>query len=198
MTRLSAIKPVEYHCCKNSCILYAGYLRNLGECPYCHTPQLNPSGNPYSTFWYIPLILQLIALFSNPITAALLLYWANYESDGVTIKDIFDSLFYAELCRTFVTIDGVEMAFRFFQDARELALGLSLDGMCPFKRRKNSCWPIILINYNLPPEIRTHLQNLICVGVIPGPHSPKDINSFLQPLIDELLQLASVKRSGPN
>ena len=62
--------------------------------------------------------------------------------------------------------------------------------MCPFKRRKQSCWPLILINYSLPPDIRTHLHNIICVGVVPGPHSPTDLNSFLQPLIDELIELA--------
>ncbi|CCO35605.1 hypothetical protein BN14_09723 [Rhizoctonia solani AG-1 IB] len=38
--------------------------------------------------------------------------------------------------------------------------------------------------------MRTHLSNMICTGVIPGPHSPKDLNSFLQPLIDELVELA--------
>jgi hypothetical protein len=36
---------------------------------------------------------------------------------------------------------------------------------------------------------RTHLGNIICVGAVPGPHSPKDINLFLQPLINELLDL---------
>ena len=35
-----------------------------------------------------------------------------------------------------------------------------------------------------------HQNNIICVGAIPSPHSPKDINSFLQPLIDKLAELA--------
>jgi hypothetical protein len=35
-----------------------------------------------------------------------------------------------------------------------------------------------------------HQDNIICIGAIPGPHSPKDINSFLQPLINELIKLA--------
>lgn len=188
---LSALKPVAYHCCKNSCICYAGYLRDLGQCPHCNAPRLNPSGNPYSTFQHIPLIPQLLALYCNPITAEMLKYRANYKiDDKSTIEDIYDGARYQELRDSFVTIDGVEQPYRFFEDDRELALGLSLDGMCPFKRRKNSCWPIILINYGLPPEVRTHLHNIICTGVIPGPRSPKDLNSFLQPLIDELLELA--------
>ncbi|KAF8596396.1 hypothetical protein BDV93DRAFT_534733 [Ceratobasidium sp. AG-I] len=41
-----------------------------------------------------------------------------------------------------------------------------------FKQRRkgsSSAWPLILLNYNLHPSIRTRLDNIICVGVIPGP-----------------------------
>ncbi|GAB1527048.1 hypothetical protein RhiTH_010223 [Rhizoctonia solani] len=74
MLALSALKPVEYHCCKNSCVCYAGYLANLVDCPYCHTPRLNSSGRPYAVFRHIPLIPQLRALFWNPETYRKLLY----------------------------------------------------------------------------------------------------------------------------
>ncbi|KIK79590.1 hypothetical protein PAXRUDRAFT_160935, partial [Paxillus rubicundulus Ve08.2h10] len=50
--------------------------------------------------------------------------------------------------------------------------------------------PILLQNYNLPPRIQTHLRNLICVGIIPSPHQPKDLGSFLSPLNDECTELA--------
>jgi hypothetical protein len=65
----------------------------------------------------------------------------------------------------------------------------STDGFCPFKRRKQSCWPIIFFNLNLSPEIRFHLEHIICAGVIPGPHAPKDMASFLFPIVEELLDL---------
>ena len=45
------------------------------------------------------------------------------------------------------------------------------------------------MNLNLHPGVRTRLENVICVGVIPGPKQCKDLNSFLIPLIDELLML---------
>ncbi|EUC58182.1 transposase family Tnp2 protein, partial [Rhizoctonia solani AG-3 Rhs1AP] len=69
-------------------------------------------------------------------------------------------------------------------------LGLSTDGVGPFKTQKQQCWPLILINYSLPPSIRTHLENILCLSVIPGPQSPKELNTFLEPLIDELEELA--------
>jgi hypothetical protein len=50
MLALSALSPVEYHCCKNLCVCYAGYLADFVECPYCYTPRLSPSGRPYAIF----------------------------------------------------------------------------------------------------------------------------------------------------
>ncbi|KAG8737147.1 hypothetical protein FRC10_008502 [Ceratobasidium sp. 414] len=187
---LSALKPVEYHCFKKSCVCYTGYLSNLQQCPHCATPRLDPSGNPYSTYWHIPLIPQLLALFCNPATAKLLKYRTNYTRNDLNINDIFDSNYYNKLHEMFVNIEGQEQAYQFFEDLRELLLGLLVDGMCLFNKRKHSCWPLILVIYNFPPEIRTRLENIICVGVVPGPHSPKDLNSYLQPLVDEFILLA--------
>ncbi|KAF8577813.1 hypothetical protein K439DRAFT_1363831, partial [Ramaria rubella] len=50
---------------------------------------------------------------------------------------------------------------------------------------------LILVNYNLPPEIRMRVENLIPLGVIPGPHSPKSLDSFLVPFMVECLKLAT-------
>ena len=69
-------------------------------------------------------------------------------------------------------------------------LRLSLDGFAPFKCRSNSAWPVILFNYNLPPDLRTHLDHILCYGVIADPKSVKDVDSFLVPLYDELAWLS--------
>jgi hypothetical protein len=63
------------------------------------------------------------------------------------------------------------------------------DGFGPFKCCIKTAWPIILFNYNLPPEEWFLKQNIISIGVIPGPKKPCDFDSFLQPLVQELLQL---------
>ena len=67
---------------------------------------------------------------------------------------------------------------------------ISLDGMTYFNRhqRRHSVWPVILINYNLPPRVRTHRNHIICYGVIPGTF--KNLDSYLIPLHDELGELA--------
>ena len=139
----------------------------------------------------LPLIPQLRALYCCPQTAKKLDYRHNYKSDNSVIQDIFDGNRYHELQQQHVSIDGKKQPYKFFEDSREIALGLSTDGMCPFRRRKHSCWPVVLINYNFPPDERTHIGNITCVGVIPGPKSPKNLRSFLWPLIEELLELAA-------
>lgn len=53
-----------------------------------------------------------------------------------------------------------------------------------------STWPIILVNYNLPPWLCMKPENLILSTIILDPESPKNnIDIFMQPLIEELKEL---------
>jgi hypothetical protein len=44
---------------------------------------------------------------------------------------------------------------------------------------------------NLPPSVRVKRRNMLLVGFIPGPKEPKDIDSFLFPLVQEFKALGS-------
>lgn len=73
-----------------------------------------------------------------------------------------------------------------FQRITDLGFVLTTDGVQVFKARKRfSIWPIALECLNLPPTIRGKRQNLLCTGFIPGPKGPKNLDSFLYPLIKE-------------
>jgi hypothetical protein len=111
-------------------------------------------------------------------------YRAESELEPDTVKDVFDGTHYKELLRKFVTLHGKTLAHKVFSDMRDIALGISFDGFAPFKRRKYSSWPIIIFLYNLPPEIRFHLEKIFCIGQIPG--HPKDTDSFLFPFVEEM------------
>lgn len=115
-------------------------------------------------------------------------YRAQYQKDENSISDIFDADHYYHLRHTNVSI-GEELSHHFFSQPTDIALGILTDGFGPFKSCKQMCWPLIAFNYNLPPEIRFHLVNIICIGIIPGPKQPKDLDLFLVPLVDELLKL---------
>ena len=79
--------------------------------------------------------------------------------------------------------------FFHFSDERDIALGLLTDGFAPFKQHDKMCWPVILFNYNLPPDICFQKKYCIHLFMIPGPKKPWDWDSFCWPLIQELIQL---------
>jgi Transposase family tnp2 len=91
------------------------------------------------------------------------------------------------LLQNCATIGNEELPMWFFSNPRDITLGLLTDGFCLFKHWNKAAWPLILFNYNLPPEERFHKKNIISLGLIPK--KPLDLDSFLWPLVQELLQL---------
>ncbi|THH18872.1 hypothetical protein EW146_g2190 [Bondarzewia mesenterica] len=140
---------------------------DLTACPYCKAPRFHSNGKARKHFTYLLLIPRLRGFFASTFMAKHMEYRAfEHQHIPGKIIDVFDSKQY----RT---------------------LRLSTDGFAPFRHRKNiTCWPLILFNYNLPPEIRFHIGNILSLGVIPGPKKPIDGDSFLWPAVEELLQLA--------
>jgi len=79
----------------------------------------------------------------------------------------------------------------FAKDARNIILGLATDGFNPFGKMSASysMWPVFLIPYNFPPWGCMEQSNFITALLIPGPTClGKDIDVFLEPLIDEFLE----------
>lgn len=188
-SRLSGYEPLRFDCCIKSCCCFTGPHADLQACPYCGSSRFDAHNKPRQIFVYLPLIPRLKAFLANTTLAQQMRYRGERKHDPTQIADIFDSLLYQTLLGKKVVINGKEMSYSHFADLRDIALGLSTDGFAPFRRRKTTCWPIILFNYNLPPEIRFHIENTLSIGVVPGPKKPVDFDSFLWPLVQELLQL---------
>lgn len=69
---------------------------------------------------------------------------------------------------------------------------INIDWFQPFKHISYSVGVIYAVILNLPREICYKEENVIIVGVIPGPSEPKhDINSYLGLMVSELLELHS-------
>jgi len=129
-------------------------------------------------------------MFANPEQVKEMQYRAfDHTHTPGKFTDVFDSYVYRCLLGKEVIIDGKPAKHEYFADPRDIALGLSTDGFGPFKRRTSTAWPLVLFNYNLPPETRFHNTNIISLGVIPGPKKPADIDSFLWPAFEEFLRL---------
>jgi hypothetical protein len=182
-----------YDCCINSCVCYTGRWRDHRTCPNpkCRQPRYNSRGKPRRQFAYLPLTPRLQAFFANNKKAREMLYrGTDFEYDPDVVKDVFDGTHYRSfLGKNVHPVDGQPRTHQYFEDARDVALGLSTDGYAPFKRRTKTAWPLLVFNYNLPPDVRFLPENILCVGVIPGPNKPWDFDSFLVPLVQEMLAL---------
>lgn len=80
----------------------------------------------------------------------------------------------------------------FAKDPRNLRLGLSIDGFKSFSNLNTSysCWPVVLVIYNLPLWKCMVGENLMLILLIPGKKQPGDkIDVYLQPLVEDLNKL---------
>ncbi|KAL3693547.1 hypothetical protein R1sor_007198 [Riccia sorocarpa] len=79
----------------------------------------------------------------------------------------------------------------FRRDPRHLRFGLASDGVSPYgvKSSSHSIWPVVLTNYNVPPWLASKKGFLLLALIIPGPKKVKNIDIYLEPLVEELQQL---------
>ena len=62
--------------------------------------------------------------------------------------------------------------------------------LCIYAHVQYSVGAIYIAILNLPRSLREKRENMLLVGVIPGPHEPRlHIHSFLEPVVDDLLKL---------
>ena len=69
-----------------------------------------------------------------------------------------------------------------------MRFGLGTDGVNPFGLRSTawSTWPIVLVSNNIPPWMATKTGFLMLALLILGPHKMKNMDIYLEPLIEEL------------
>lgn len=192
MAILSGVEPLWIDCCVNSCIAYTGRYSEREECPECDQERYKTSGKPRRVFCYLPLIPRLQNFFHNENKIKELLYRYEYEYSKSSISDVFDSKHYQDIRKKYVTIDGVVMSYKYFSGKHDIAFSVCFDGYLLYNRRRGgpTATPLLVQLYNLPPEIRTHMSHSICLGVIPGPHGPKDLATFLYHFEEECVALA--------
>ena len=188
---LTSFKPVLYDCCINSCCYFIGPHKDDQECSYCLEARFNTQGKPHKWSTYIPLIPRLVTYFKNSLLVNQMKYWHLFQTNPNSTTDIFNGSNYNTLHKTLVSIGGENQRHKYFEDPQDIALRLSTDDFAPFKKWKHTCWPLLLVNYNLPLEICFLIQHLICICIIPGPKKPNDFDSFLWLLVEELLELSS-------
>ena len=78
----------------------------------------------------------------------------------------------------------------FLSECNNYGLLLNIDWLQPYKHLEYSVGVMYLVILNLPRSIRFKRENVILIGIIPGPCEPAiSINSYLSPLVSDLLDL---------
>ncbi|XP_020873405.1 uncharacterized protein LOC110226357 [Arabidopsis lyrata subsp. lyrata] len=181
----------KIHACVNDCCLFRKKYKKLENCPKCnasrwktnlHTGEVK-KGVPQKVLRYFPIIPRLKRMFrSEEMAKDLRWHFSNKSSDG-KLRHPVDS----------VTWDQMNAKYpSFAAEERNLRLGLSTDGFNPFnmKNTRYSCWPVLLVNYNLPPDLCMKKENIMLTLLIPGPQQPgNSIDVYLEPLIEDLCHL---------
>jgi Transposase family tnp2/Domain of unknown function (DUF4218) len=204
LQRMTKINPRFIHCCFNNCLAFTGPYADESECPRCgetryvddveatrnvegrRKPRKPQPRKPRKTFLYIPLIDRLKLQYRNATRAKALVGYRKsllerqQAAGQEELADFFDG-------NLFTSFHMGKL--RLFQDPHDIALHMSLDGVQLTNLRHHEVTPVIFMNLNLPPEERYKVKNILAGLVIPGPKKPEDLDSFLRPLVDELLEL---------
>ncbi|XP_073137370.1 uncharacterized protein [Henckelia pumila] len=181
----------KIHACPNDCCLFRNELKDLDSCPKCGSSRWKADkvtakihkGVPEKVLRYFPVIPRLKRMFKLKEMAEDLIWHADHKSQDHMMRHPVDS----------VAWDTINHKWPdFASDPRNLRLGLATDGFNPFGdlSSRYSCWPVILVNYNLPPLACMAKENLMLTLLIPGPKQPgNDIDVYLEPLVEDLKKL---------
>ncbi|XP_062074976.1 uncharacterized protein LOC133778967 [Humulus lupulus] len=163
----------KIHACSNDCILYCKEFAEASNCPVCKRSRWKLKNNSKE-------VRSCKRLFRNYNHAKNLIWHEEGRIKDGKLRHVADSPAWR------IVDDKWE---KIKKDPRNLRLGLSADGINPHSSLSSSysCWPIVLVVYNLPPLLVMKRRYTMLTLLISGPRQPgNDIDVFLAPLIDDL------------
>jgi hypothetical protein len=123
-------------------------------------------------------------MFRTPTISNFMLWHSQNSSLDGLVRYLCDSKAWKHLHQKFPT---------FGLNLKNVHLTLSANGVNPYKLTCStwSTWPVMLLNYNIPPWLTTKKFFVMLALLIPGKDSvtSANFNVYLQPLVEELQQL---------
>lgn len=139
---------------------------------------------PRRVYCYKSLVDSLQDMLKQPDFSRKCELWRHREQEPGVFSDVYDG----DIWKEFLNPNGQP----FLSIPNNYALQLNVDWFNPYKHTQHSEGAIYLSILNLPRNERFLQENIILVGVIPGPKEPPLlINTYLEPLVDELIKLWS-------
>ncbi|GET61144.1 hypothetical protein RIR_v02002761300 [Rhizophagus irregularis DAOM 181602=DAOM 197198] len=129
--------------------------------------------------------MELTVLYQRPEFKQQLRKWTNRDVNNGMLADIYDS----KIWKTFP--DTSDVPFFTLETAdSHLGIMINLDWFQPFESSVYRCGAIYGVICNLLREIRFKKENMLTLGLLPGPSEVKlhKINHYLALIVDELLE----------
>ena len=138
---------------------------------------------PRKMFVYHSVIHGLTKLVCRPAFLKKCEHWRIRSSTIPT--DTYTDIYEGQIWKDFHSIDGSP----FLSLPNNLCLMLNVDWFNPYDHTPYSAGVIYFVVQNLPRNERFKIENVVLAGLIPGPSEPKNMNTYLSPVVDDLEQL---------
>lgn len=139
---------------------------------------------PQKAVRYFPLIPRLLHMYRCQDLAELQVWHSHHRSTDGVMRLAVDSP-----AAKFIEDEWPA----FGSDPRNVRLGLATDGISPFalagKAQPYSVWPVVLMNYNIPPWLSMKKGHLLLSMIVPSPKQPTTLDVYMAPLVEELMEL---------
>ena len=180
--------------CPKGCVLFdEESTRNLDRCPNCNSPRYRDMAHrirPLKVMRFFPVTPRLIRFYRIPVLSKLLRWHQENKSRDGKVRYPADS-------RAWKRLDSIDPSLcdtkGFGEDARDVRIQVSCDGICPFKLHRSTwaAWPVLVSLLNLPPWLITKKFFTMLALLIPGKHQVpfEYFDVWIRPLIDELKTL---------
>ena len=136
---------------------------------------------PFKVFCSQSIIKSLQGFICRPNFLVNCEQWRHRLIHSDLLCDVYDGRVWKE----FLVVNGK----LFLDEPLTFAFSINIDWFQPYKHVTDSVGAIYLSILNLPRNLHYKPENIILVGIIPGPKEPKDVNNYIYPLVHELLQL---------
>ena len=138
---------------------------------------------PIKTYCYKSVACSLEELLNRNNMMSLCEEWRNRKVINGYLQDVYDG----EMWQSF---QYDQNGLPFLAAPNNYLLMLNCDWFQPFTHTQFSIGVLYLAIENLPRNLRFQKQNIIVVGILPGPSEPSmDINTYLEPLIADMEKL---------
>ena len=130
---------------------------------------------PFKTYCYKPVHGTIKTFLKRSKFEDSCELWRERTVQPGILSDVYDGKIWQDLQRDFLC------------EPHHYALMLNLDWFQPFKHVSYSVGVLYAVVLNLPPEERFKMNNVMLIGVIPDMGKEPKTATFIQPLVEELI-----------